>query len=91
MTRVDIYSANSSWDRVGDLEVRVTNTLPADGSTVFSGGELFGIYPSRAKNFEGTPQWGMYVVVQRNSGQLTKDSLIMNEIYVFGYPNTLSK
>ena len=83
VTKVDIYSA--SWARVGDLEVRVTNTLPTDGSTVFSGGELFGIYPSRARNFEGTAQRGMYVVVQRNSGQLPKDSLIMNEISVFGY------
>jgi len=85
VTKVDIYSA--SWARVGDLEVRVTNTLPTDGSTVFSGGELFGIYPSHERNFEGTPQRGMYVVLQRNSGQLPKDSLIMNEIWVFGYPS----
>ena len=39
-----IELVNSQWDRVGTVEVRVTNSLPTDASTMFSGGELFGSY-----------------------------------------------
>ena len=83
VTAVEIV--NSQWDRVGNVEVRVTNTLPTDGSTMFSGGHLFGSYIAGNKRLEATPRQGMFVLVQRHPGQFPNDVLITEDRKFFGF------
>ena len=87
MTAVEFVNAKSSWDRVGPVEVRVTNTLPIDGSAMFSAGEFFGSFkPGNGDKLEGTPRQGKIVLIQRHPGKVPNDVFIMQEIRVFGFP-----
>jgi len=83
VTAVEIE--NHHWDRVGAVEVRVTNTLPTDDTTMFSGGELFGIYTPGTVRLEEAPKQGRFVLIQRHPGQYPNDVLFMDEIRVFGF------
>merc|ERR1712142_944893 len=86
VTGVEFVNAKAYWDRVGPVEVRVTNTLPKDGTTMFSDGELFGNFkPGNNNRLEGNPVKGKVVLVQRLPGQYPNDVLIMEEIRVFGF------
>merc|ERR1712142_654160 len=86
VTGVEFVNAKAYWDRVGPVEVKVTNTLPKDGTTMFSDGELFGNFkPGNNNRLEGNPVKGKVVLVQRLPGQYPNDVLIMEEIRVFGF------
>ena len=86
VTGVELSNAKSNWERVGQVEVRVADNIPTDGSTVFSGGELFGVFiPGDNDRLEGRPRKGRFVIIQRDGGEDQKGVLIMEEIRVFGY------
>jgi hypothetical protein len=79
--RVEILYYDS---RVRDLEVRVTNNLPEDGATVFTGGKLLGGFagpgtPGQLFTWEGPVRQGRFLLVQMKH----KDVLVIHEIRVF--------
>ena len=86
VTSVELESGE--MDRLGGVEVRITDTLPVDDNTKFTGGELFGSFTgSVAENIvslRNKPTQGTFVVVQRDQGQHPNNVLIINEIRVFG-------
>jgi len=77
-----------SWDRHGAVEVRITDTLPVDGNTKFTGGELFGSFTGsdaeQLVSLRNKPTQGTFVVVQRDQGKHPNNILVVNEIRVFG-------
>jgi len=70
------------------VDVRITESLPTDGKTMFSGGELFGRFSGPGTTggvvtLEETPKQGTYVLIQRNKGQFPNEVLIVSDIRVF--------
>merc|ERR1712013_636329 len=88
VTKVEILNAQSQWERIGTVDVRITESLPTDGKTMFSGGDLFGRFSGPGTTggvvtLEETPKQGTYVLIQRNKGQFPNEVLIVSDIRVF--------
>merc|ERR1719206_629037 len=88
VTKVEILNAQSQWERIGTVDVRFTESLPTDGQTMFSDGELFGSFTGPGTTggvvtLEETPKQGTFVLLQRNKGQHPNEVLIVSDIRVF--------
>jgi len=88
VTKVEILNAQSQWERIGTVDVRITESLPTDGQAMFSDGELFGSFTGPGTTggivtLEETPKQGTFVLLQRNKGQHPNDVLIVSDIRVF--------
>merc|ERR1719206_48905 len=88
VTKVEILNAQSQWERIGTVDVRITESLPTDGQTMFSDGELFGSFTGPGTTggvvtLEETPKQGTFVLLQRNKGQHPNEVLIVSDIRVF--------
>ena len=81
---MDIYNRKEFGDRAKNLEVRLTDVLPTSEDIMFTGGELFGIFPGPGHDgeiirVEGPTKRGRFVLIQ-NSGSW----LHFHEVKVFG-------
>ena len=93
VTRVVIYNRGDSdhyYQRLKNVEVRVTDKLPTSGEKMFTEGELLGTFAGPGGrgqiitidgNFNVT---GKYVLVQMNNTEV----LNLHEVEVFGPPPT---
>ena len=89
VTDIELEISRGKRDRVGNVEVRITNCLPTDGNTKFTGGELFSNFsgpdtPGRFVSLSNKPTQGRFVLVQRDQGEYPNNVLIMEDIRVFG-------
>ena len=89
VTDIELEISRGKRDRVGNVEVRITNCLPTDGNTKFTGGEFFGNFsgpdtPGRFVSLSNKPTQGRFVLVQRDQGEYPNNVLIMEDIRVFG-------
>ena len=73
---------------MGTVEVRITDSLPGDGNTKFTGGELFGTFTGsdaeKIVSLRNKPTQGTFVLVQRDQGKHPNNIFLMDEIRVFG-------
>eukprot|EP00090_Calanus_glacialis_P024685 TRINITY_DN38360_c0_g1_i1.p1 TRINITY_DN38360_c0_g1~~TRINITY_DN38360_c0_g1_i1.p1 ORF type:complete len:190 (-),score=29.70 TRINITY_DN38360_c0_g1_i1:24-593(-) len=82
---VNVRTDKHNAGRLRNVEVRITNTLPTNGRSMFSGGLVLGNFsgPATSDQFvvmEGTPKKGKIVLVQMKH----KEPLHLREIRVFG-------
>ena len=89
VTDIELEISRGKRDRVGNVEVRITNCLPTDGNTKFTCGEFFGNFsgpdtPGRFVSLSNKPTQGRFVLVQRDQGEYPNNVLIMEDIRVFG-------
>ena len=90
--RVEIKNrVDCCGDRMRNVEVRVTDSLPTTGDAMFTGGELLGTFTGPASDgqlveVEGeTAIMGQFVLVQMDNG---RDVLNLAEVRVFGEGST---
>ena len=86
---------HQSWDRVGTIDIRITNSLPTDGWFPYTGeeflGSIFGQNTSeRVLTLNGSPKQGLFLLVQLTSKAYPNSTLIIREIRVFGIPSIIS-
>ena len=99
VARVDIYNRDDFDAVTGvpyrsnlrNVEVRLTDELPASKNQRYTGGELLGAFDAgpggrgEIIKVEGTPRIGRYVLIQMN-----RDApLVLNEVKAFGQDNSL--
>ena len=85
--KVELFNVNEpvAAARLRNVEVRITNTLPTNRRSMFSGGLVLGSFSGPATSdqvikMEGTPKQGKIVLVQMKH----KVPLHLKEIRVFG-------
>ena len=87
----------SWWKRTRNIQIRLSNGLPASGKEMFSGGEALGTFKGPATlgrliEIDSGPGWekktGRYLIVQMNFGK-PGDSLNLQEAYAVGISGTL--
>ena len=90
VARVDIYNRGADHcdqcaARTKNLEVRLTNELPASKDQMYTGGELLGTFQGPGTKgqiikIQGPAKTGRYVLVQMNN----QDCLNLHEVEAFG-------
>ena len=88
VARVDIYNRGDNNEvaaRTKNLEVRLTDELPASKDKMYYKGELLGTYPGQGTKgqiikIQGPAKTGRYVLVQMNN----QDCLNLHEVEAFG-------
>ena len=87
----------SWWKRTRNIQIRLSNGLPASGKEMFSGGEALGTFkgpatPGQKVEIDSGPGWGKktgrYLIVQNNFGN-PGDHLNLQEVYAVGISGTL--
>ena len=87
----------SWWKRTRNIQIRLSNGLPASGKEMFSGGEALGTFkgpatPWQIVEIDSGPGWekktGRYLIVQNNFGN-PGDHLNLQEVYAVGISGTL--
>ena len=87
----------SWWKRTRNIQIRLSNGLPASGKEMFSGGEALGTFkgpatPGQKVEIDSGPGWGKktgrYLIVQNNFGN-PGDYLNLQEGYAVGISGTL--
>jgi len=92
VSRVDIYNVENDASllvvaaRTRNLEIRLTDELPASKDQMYAGGQLLGTFQGPASTGQvikvrGPAKTGKYVLVQMNNSQYC---LHLNEVEVFG-------
>ena len=85
------------WRRTRNIQIRLSNGLPASGKEMFSGGEALGTFKGPATfrqivEIDSGPGWekktGRYLIVQINFGN-PGDHLNLQEVYAVGISGTL--
>ena len=80
---------DGSWHRTKNVQIRISNKLPTDGKTMFTGGEALGIFkgPATKGQIVEIPSgegWekktGRYLIIQMNHN----DILNLHETYAVG-------
>ena len=84
VTKVQLLNRNVAGDRLENVEVRLTNSVPGSGATMFTGGELLGTFAGPGTNaqvvdVEGQAT-GKFVLVQMDN----HNYLNLAEVKVFG-------
>ena len=83
--------------RTRNIQIRLSNGLPASGKEMFSGGEALGTFkgpatPGQKVEIDSGPGWGKktgrYLIVQNNFGN-PGDHLNLQEVYAVGISGTL--
>ena len=77
--KVVLYNRwDGSWRRTKNVQIRISNELPTDGKTMFTGGEALGIFKGPATKgqiveIHSGPGWkkktGRYLIIQMNMGK----------------------
>ena len=90
VARVDIYNRGddrTTFSRLRNVEVRLTDELPPSGDQMFTGGQLLGTFEGPATEegqiikVEGPARIGRYVLVQMNN----TDCLNLKQVEAFGH------
>jgi len=89
VSRVDIYNnlyTSHVAQSTRNVEVRLTDELPASADQMYAGGQLLGTFQGPASTgqvikVQGPARTGNYVLVQMNNSH---DCLALNEVEVFG-------
>ena len=81
----DIYPPQAYYDRLKNVEVRLTDKLPTSRDEMYTEGELLGIFWGPGKRgevvkVEGSARTGRYVLIQMNN----RKALNLHEVEVFG-------
>ena len=85
------------WKHTGNIQIRLSNGLPASGKEMFSGGEALGTFKGPATawqivEIDSGPGWekktGRYLIVQINFGN-PGGHLNLKKVYAVGIPGTL--
>ena len=85
------------WKNTRNIQIRLSNGLPASGKEMFSGGEALGTFkgpatPGQKVEIDSGPGWGKktgrYLIVQINFGN-PGDYLNLQEVYAVGISGTL--
>ena len=88
VARVDIYNRGddrTTFSRLKNVEVRLTDELPPSGDQMFTGGQLLGTFEGPGTKgqiikMEGPAKTGRYVLIQMNN----RDCLNLHEVEAFG-------
>ena len=91
--KVFLYNRwDGGYERTKNIQIRISNELPANGKTMFSGGSALGSYKGPAYSGEililpSGPLWrqkdGRYLVIQMDMGK-GGNYLNLQEVEVFG-------
>ena len=91
--KVFLYNRNDKhWDRTKNVQIRISDELPASGETMFEGGEALGAFkgPStkgQIVEIPSGPGWdkknGRYLIIQMNMGN-KPNMLNLKEAYAVG-------
>ena len=90
--------ADCCWTRTKNIEIRLSNELPASGNRIFQGGKLQGTFKGPAKRgqqveIKSVPGWektfGRYLIIQMNFGN-APNYLNLQEAFAFGISHVAS-
>ena len=95
--KVFLYNRNDRhWERTKNVQIRISNELPASGKRMFRGGELLGSFEGPATRGQiveipSGPGWdeksGRYLIIQMNMGY-RPNMLNLKEAYAVGISRT---
>ena len=90
MEKVFLFSrSDAKWERTQNVQIRISNELPTDGKTMFTGGEALGTFKGPATKGQTVEipsgegwekKTGRYVIIQMNHN----DYLNLHETYAVG-------